>query len=256
MYQPLPLEGYEFAGQYYPWPGLDHLQSHRSAGRIAIVGLSQAGKKTLVNILWGWRALNGMANMLDAAQHANDLDQLRGYEGRAAAFYFEGLRALIPPEWGFEQRAYYPPPDPANALLSFTYTLLRKDVEAKIQLVGLDPYLGFFHALGYNRPALALDMMEEFRPSVADLVVLALINQNHITPDDFEWTNNPDLPVRMSQPAIQTVLAAYEDRLADEVYHPLTNGQTDYRRVIELQVRTMARIIRGEESDYPPVSFR
>jgi len=201
-------------------------------------------------------ALHGMADMLHRASGARDLEQLRGFEGKAAAWYFEGLRSFFAPEWGFEKREYYPPPDPANALLSFAYTLLRKDIEAKIQLVGLDPYLGFFHALGYDRPALALDVMEEFRPSVADVVALALVNGGHITPADFERTNDPDLPVRMTPRAVELLVAAYEERLSNQVFHPLANGQTDYRRAIELQVRQMARVIHGHEPQYHPLELR
>ncbi len=202
------------------------------------------------------QALGGMGDMLKRASSARDLDQLRGFEGKAAAFYFEAVRTFFSPDWGFEQRAYHPPPDPANALLSFTYTLLLKDVEAKIQLVGLDPYLGFFHALGYDRPGLALDVMEEFRPSVADLVVLTLVKGGKITAQDFERTNSPDLPVRMSKEAMQVVVAAYEERLADTIFHPLANGQTDYRRALELQVRQMARVVRGEAADYQPLAIK
>lgn len=201
-------------------------------------------------------ALGGMADMLRQASGARDLDQLRGFEGRAAAWYFEGMRAFFSPDWGFETREYYPPPDPANALLSFAYTLLRKDIEARIQLVGLDPYLGFFHALGYDRPALALDLMEEFRPSIADIVVLSLVTGGHVTPADFERTNTPDLPVKLTPQAIERLVAAYEDRLSDRVHHPLANGQTDYRRAIELQVRQMARIVQGQERHYHSLELR
>lgn len=200
--------------------------------------------------------LNGMMNMLDAALRARDLDQLRGYEGKAAAYYFDGVRGYFTPDWGFKQRAYYPPPDPANALLSFAYTLLLKDVEAKIQLVGLDSYLGFFHTLGYNRPALALDIMEEFRPSIADIVVFTLVRGQHITLDDFEWTERPELPVRMTKRAVDVLVSAYEDRLQDRIHHPLANGQVNYRRAIEYQVRQMARVIRGETSTYEPLVMR
>ncbi|MEP7284277.1 MAG: CRISPR-associated endonuclease Cas1 [Chloroflexota bacterium] len=202
------------------------------------------------------QALIGMARMADQADSAGDLDQLRGYEGKAAAFYFGGLRSFFAPEWGFHERAYFPPPDPANALLSFTYTLLLKDVEAKIQLVGLDPYLGFFHALGYDRPGLALDIMEEFRPSIADIVVMNLVRTGQITPADFERTNLAELPVRMTQAAMENVVAAYEDRMADKVFHPLANGQTDYRRAIELQVRQMANVIQGDGSAYEALTIR
>lgn len=199
------------------------------------------------------RALNGMLQMMKGAERSGSLDQLRGYEGKAAAYYFEGVKTFFDPEWGFKTREYHPPPDPANALLSFAYTLLLKDVEAKIQLVGLDPYLGFFHTLGYNRPALALDVMEEFRPTISDVVVLTLVRGGQITLDDFEWTNDPDRPVRMTREVVDQVVSAYEQRLEDRIYHPLANGQTDYRRAIELQVRQMARIIRREQDDYPPL---
>lgn len=202
------------------------------------------------------KALGGMMQMAEGARRTRDLDQLRGYEGKAAAYYFEGVRTFFGPEWGFRAREYYPPPDPANALLSFTYTLLLKDVESKIQLVGLDPYLGFFHTLGYNRPALALDVMEEFRPSIADIVVLSLVGSGQITLDDFETTDRPELPVRLSKAAAERLVMAYEGRLEDRIYHPLANGQTNYRRAIELQVRQMARLIRGEAQTYEPLVMR
>lgn len=201
-------------------------------------------------------AVHGMGQMIDSAHQAQSIDQLRGYEGKAAAYYFGAMRFLFPQDWGFKTREYYPPPDPANALLSFAYTMLMKDVEAKIQLVGLDPYLGFFHALGYDRPGLALDVMEEFRPSVADVVVLSLVANQAITLDDFEWTNNPTFPVRMSKSAVDILVEAYETRLTDEIFHPLANGQTNYRRAIELQVRQMARLVWGEQDDYQALMMR
>lgn len=202
------------------------------------------------------QALDGMMQMLKMAGQSATLDQLRGYEGKAAAYYFDGIKTFFAPEWGFKTREYYPPPDPANALLSFAYTLLVKDVEAKIQLVGLDPYLGFFHTLGYSRPALVLDVMEEFRPMISDIVVLNLVRGEQITLDDFEWTNDQELPVRMSREAVDKVVAAYEQRLEDRVFHPLANGQTNYRRAIELQVRQMARVIRQEAEFYEPLVMR
>ncbi len=202
------------------------------------------------------RALDGMMRMLKAGADATSLDQLRGFEGKAAAYYFEGIKTFFDPAWDFKTRAYYPPPDPANALLSFTYTLLLKDVEAKIQLVGLDPYLGFFHTLGYSRPSLALDVMEEFRPSIADSVVLNLVRSGQITLADFERSNDPERPVRMDRQAMERVVGAYETRLDDRIYHALARGQTNYRHAIELQVRQMARIIRQEADVYEPLVMR
>lgn len=202
------------------------------------------------------RALQDMLEMMRRAERARDLDQLRGFEGKAAASYFAGIRTYFPAEWGFKAREYYPPPDPANALLSFAYTLLLKDTVAGIQLVGLDPYLGFFHTLGYNRPALALDIMEEFRPMIADIVVLTLVVNGQITLTDFEWTDQPELPVRMKPPAIDRLIQSYETRMEDTIYHPLANGQTSYRRALELQARRIARVVRGDESGYEALVMR
>lgn len=197
-------------------------------------------------------ALTGMLSMLQQSDRAATLDQLRGYEGKAAAYYFEAIRTFFDPSWGFTTRQFHPAPDPANALLSFLYAKLRYDVEARIQLVGLDSYLGMFHALGYDRPGLALDLMEEFRPVIADVVALELVTSNSLTPDDFERSTDPELPVRMSKPAMKAVTAAYEARIADKAFHPLAGGQTDYRRIIELQVRQMAQVIEGKAGQYDP----
>ncbi|MBL8132296.1 MAG: CRISPR-associated endonuclease Cas1, partial [Anaerolineae bacterium] len=204
-------------------------------------------------------AVDGMMSMLKRAVSADDIDQLRGFEGKAAAYYFQGVRALLDPYWGFEGRQYYPPPDPVNALLSLAYTLLRKDVEAQLQLVGLDPYLGFFHTLGYDRPALALDLMEEFRPAVADLVVLNLVRDGAVTPADFEATNDASFPVRMSSAAVEKLVAAYEERLETRLQVPAAtgqNGQSALRRIIELQAYQIARLVRGEASKYEALILR
>jgi CRISP-associated protein Cas1 len=200
--------------------------------------------------------LRGMLKMARQAEHARDLDQLRGYEGKAAANYFAGVRTFFTEDWGFQTRRYYPPPDPINALLSFAYTLLLKDAVASIQLVGLDPYLGFFHALGYNRPVLALDIIEEFRPAVADIVVLTQTVNQHISLADFDWTGEPDLPVCMTPPAVDRLIAAYEQRMSEKIYHPLANGETTYRRALELQSRRFARVIEGTDPAYEPVVIR
>ncbi|MCC7446492.1 MAG: CRISPR-associated endonuclease Cas1 [Anaerolineae bacterium] len=200
--------------------------------------------------------IDGMARMLTQSAAARDLNQLRGYEGKAAAYYFDGMRSFFDADWQFRERAYFPPPDPANALLSFVYTLLLKDVEAKLQLVGLDPYLGVFHALEYDRPGLALDIMEEFRPAVADIVVLNLVRGEKVTLADFEPVTVPKPSVRMTPTAVETVLRAYEARMADKIYHPLDKGQTEYRRAIELQIRQMAQVIEGAAAAYKPLEMR
>lgn len=200
--------------------------------------------------------IDGMMAMLKRVQHAQTLDEARGYEGKAAAYYFEALRLFFPEEWGFNGREYHPAPDPANALLSLMYTKLMRDVDLAIQIVGLDSYIGFFHALGYNRPGLALDIMEEFRPTLADVVSLSLVGDGQITLHDFERTNNPERPVQMTTEALKKVTFAYEARLADRIHHPMQQGEVNYRRAIELQVRQMARVIEGEKPDYEPLRIR
>jgi len=202
------------------------------------------------------RALKGMLSMLRQVQSAQDLDQLRGFEGKAAAYYFEGIRTFFPRKWGFTKREYYPPPDAANALLSYCYTLLLKDVKTKLHIVGLDPSFGFFHALADNRPSLALDVMEEFRPSISDIVVLTLVLNGHITLADFERTDNAGLPVRLTQEGREVLIAAYENRLSERIHHPMAQGETSLRNGIEYQARQMRWVVEGRAVHYETIQLR
>jgi len=201
-------------------------------------------------------ALRGMMDMLKQVERAADLDQLRGFEGKAAAFYFDGVRTFFPRQWGFRKREYHPPPDPANSLLSYAYTLLLKDVKTRLHIVGLDPSFGFFHALADNRPSLALDLMEEFRPAISDIVVLTLVLNRELTLDDFDTTNEAGMPVYLSKAGREVLIAAYEDRLSDQIYHPMAQGETAYRNVIEHQARQMRWVVEGRAVDYEPIQLR
>lgn len=202
------------------------------------------------------KALQGMLSMLKQVEQSQTLDQLRGFEGKAAAYYFEGVRTFFPRNWDFRKREYYPPPDAANSLLSYAYTLLLKDVKARIHMVGLDPSFGFFHALADNRPSLALDLMEEFRPSISDIVVLTLVLNRHITLADFETTDNAGLPIRMRKEARDVLIAAHEERLSERIYHPIAQGETAYRNVIEYQARQIRWLVEGRALDYQPVQLQ
>jgi CRISPR-associated protein Cas1 len=202
------------------------------------------------------RALKGMMRMSRRAERARTLDKLRGFEGKAGAFYFAAVRALLPSAWGFEKRAYHPPPDPANSLLSFGYTLLLKDVTAAVHVVGLDPYLGFFHALGRDRPALALDLMEEFRPVIVDSMALDIVANKQLVPEDFKRSRNPRRPCQLGEAGVQIVLERYEERLQTSLHHALAGGETTYRRAFQLQARQMARVIRGKDGAYRPLRIR
>lgn len=198
------------------------------------------------------RAIAGIRAMLEQARSARNLDSLRGYEGKAGADYWGAFRALLAADLGFKGRQYYPPPDPVNGLLSFGYSLLLKDVTAAVQLVGLDPYLGFFHTIDYGRPSLALDMMEEFRPLLVDPAVLELVNTGQVTAADFEKTGQAQQPVRLNEMTLDKLIQQYEQRLRAVAPHPDAGGQTSHRRIIELQVRRLARVMLGEAKGYVP----
>jgi CRISP-associated protein Cas1 len=201
------------------------------------------------------RALTGMAQMQQSARQASDLNNLRGYEGKAAAYYFAAIRSLLDPAWGFERRDYYPPPDPFNALLSFAYSLLLKDVRAAVQTVGLDLYLGFFHEVSQGRPSLALDLMEEWRPLIADALVLEMVNRGALLPGEFVQTGQKERPVILGEAGTERVLQAYGSRLGTRLYHPLAGpgGETTLQHAIVLQARRIARLIAGQEATYEPI---
>jgi CRISPR-associated protein Cas1 len=192
----------------------------------------------------------------EKAEAADSAESLLGIEGSAARLYFEALPMAFrvegeAPAFDFESRNRRPPRDPVNALLSFVYTLLVKDLVAALVVVGFDPFMGFYHRPRYGRPALALDLMEEFRPLVGDSVVLGLINRREASDDDFVLRAGG---CAMSDALRRRVLDAYERRVQAEVTHPLFGYQVSYRRVFELQARLLARVLTGESPSY--VAFR
>lgn len=199
------------------------------------------------------QASQRIAEMVRASTQAVDADSLRGVEGQAGAAYFAAVGALLAPEWNFVGRQYFPAPDPFNALLSFGYALLQKDCSTALQVVGLDPYLGCFHALEYDRPSLTLDLMEEFRPLVVDRTMLGLVRSGALTPAAFGRTQRPQRPVELGEALIPKVIAAYEERMASVVVHGPSRTQTALRRCLELQARLYARVVMGERSSYEGV---
>lgn len=221
-------------------------QAQRSSGR------PRTENRLALNERLFNRALEGMMSMRKAALEARDLDGLRGYEGKAAAYYFEAIRSLLDPAWKFDRRAYHPPPDPFNALLSFAYSLLLKDVMAAVNLVGFDPYLGCFHEIEDGRPSMPLDLMEEWRPLVADAMVLELVNRGSLGPQSFTWTGAVRRPVELGEAGSRLVLEAYGSRLVTRLFHPLAGpgGETTVRNAMVLQARRMARFVLGEFPAY------
>lgn len=166
-----------------------------------------------------------------------------------AAAYWGAWRLALPPAWRFEGRAYFPPPDPVNALLSFGYTLALNDVLAAVQLVGLDPYFGTFHVIEAGRPSLALDLLEEFRPVLVDRLVLELVNTKAITPAQFEQPAERPGAVYLDAGGRALFIDRYEALLQTRV--PVAGDeQTTLRRVLRLQAHTVARVMRGEQAEY------
>ncbi|MFN8443284.1 MAG: CRISPR-associated endonuclease Cas1 [Caldilineaceae bacterium] len=200
------------------------------------------------------QAARGIEQMQRELSRAATLDELRGFEGKSAAHYFGVLRHLLDPSWKFNGRAYYPPPDPFNALLSFGYSLLQKDLTATVQQVGLDPYLGCLHAIEYGRPSLVLDLMEEFRPLIADRAALDLVLSSKLKPTDFTFTNRAERPVEIGEKLLSLVITAYETRCDDLILHRPSNSQNRLRRCFELQTRLYARVVSGEQAQFDGVT--
>lgn len=211
------------------------------------------------------KAVAGIEQATREAQRASSLNALRGYEGSGAAAFFGGLQALFPAQWGFARRVYHPPTDRINALLSLGYTLLLKDAMAATQLVGLDPYVGVFHALDYGRPSLCLDLIEPFRP-VVDGLVVSLVSSGRIAWDEFS-ERKQDRAMLLTDGARKRYLQAYEDRMARrtpanslaadaEAGHPGPAEQTTVRRCIELESRAWARVVMGKSKGFVPFVAR
>jgi CRISPR-associated protein Cas1 len=194
--------------------------------------------------------------LAERALRTTRLSALLGVEGSASAAYFSVFRQLFKRDWPFEKRLRRPPPDPVNVLLSFGYTLLTRELEASVSLVGLDPYLGVLHTVEYGRPSLALDLEEEFRSIVVDSVVLRCLNNDLVTPDDFTPGTTPDRPIVLSDQGKRRFIQAFEERIETTICHPVTQEQMTYRRVFEIQTRLLARCFRGEQFDYQPFQVR
>lgn len=198
------------------------------------------------------------ARALARLEHADDLDAVRGIEGDAAKRYFGVMGRLVRPEvrvaFTPDGRSRRPPRDRMNALLSFLYALLMNDCRSAVESVGLDPQIGYLHAIRPGRAALALDLMEEFRPLLADRLALTLINRRQIQPNDFE--ERPGGAVSLSEAARKTVVVAYQERKQETLTHPLLAATIAIGLVPFVQARLLARHIRGDAEHYLPFTPR
>lgn len=204
--------------------------------------------------------LDRLKRLARQAQQAGSLESLLGIEGTAAAAYFGAFAGMIKVDaddpvsaFDFTGRNRRPPRDPVNALLSFVYSMLARDLTVTCHAVGFDPFVGFYHQPRFGRPALALDLMEGFRPLIADSAVLSALNTRMVTAEDFLRTGDA---VAMTQKARGGVIRAYEQRMDQLVTHPVFGYRLSYRRVLEVQVRLLARYIAGEIPRYPGFETR
>lgn len=195
-------------------------------------------------------AADRLKSLAERAATADDLDVLRGHEGEAASRYFEVFDAMLSSEtMRFERRSRRPPENPINAMLSFGYAMLSVDCTAALQGAGLDPAVGYLHGERSGRPALALDLMEEFRALMVDRLVLALVRLKQATPEDFDRL--PTGEVRLRDAFRKTFLVEYQKRKQEEVAHPST-GQTGAWAIMpHIQARLLARAVR-EGTEYVP----
>jgi len=186
-----------------------------------------------------------------------DIESVRGKEGQAAHAYFSVFDKLIVAqknEFSFKERTRRPPLDNVNALLSFVYTLLAHDCVGACEAVGLDPQAGYLHADRPGRPSLALDIMEEFRPFIADRLVLTLINRQQIKGDGFKKTESG--AVTMSPETKKEVLKAYQERKREELTHPFLDEKVSLGLLPYIQARFLARHLRGDIDGYPPFVWK
>jgi len=206
------------------------------------------------------QAIDMLRRLADEAGECGAAESLLGIEGTAARVYFENLPLLLkrPDDSGnlafdFAGRNRRPPRDPVNALLSLAYSLLAKDLTIIAQAVGFDPFLGFYHRPRYGRPALALDLMEDFRPIVVDSVVLQLVNTGEIRGQDFLQRGGA---CTLTPAGRKRVLGVFERRMESTIIHPLFGYAASYRRILEIQARLLGRWLAGEIAEYPPFRTR
>ena len=202
-------------------------------------------------------AAEQLGQALDRIQTRLPLDTVRGIEGESARAYFQVFDHLITnqkEDFFFHARSRRPPLDNVNSLLSFVYTLLTHDARSALETVGLDPAVGFLHRDRPGRPALALDLVEEFRPVLGDRLVLSLVNKRQIQGKGFIKSETG--ASLMEEETRKTLLTAYQERKQEVITHPFLGEETTVGMLVHLQARLLARHLRGEMDGYPPVIWR
>lgn len=200
---------------------------------------------------------DSLARAVERLPGCEDLDVLRGIEGESARAYFSTFDRMVREDrqtFTLNGRTRRPPRDPLNALLSFLYALLMNDCVAAAEGVGLDPQMGFLHALRPGRAALALDLMEELRSVLADRLALTLINRRQVSAKDF--LPRPGGAIHLEDDARKEVIVAYQKRKQEEITHPLLDQKMPIGLVPHVQARLLARRLRGDMEEYIPFLYR
>ncbi|MGH9444072.1 MAG: type I-C CRISPR-associated endonuclease Cas1c [Thermoanaerobaculia bacterium] len=203
------------------------------------------------------RAVRSLSTSIDSLMSQEDADTIRGIEGTSARAYFEVFDLMIgqqKSDFFFRERSRRPPLDNVNALLSFVYTLVRHDVEAALESVGLDPAVGFLHRDRPGRPGLALDLMEELRAPLADRLVLSLINLRQVSATGFRKEEAGG--VVMDDETRKAVIVAYQKRKQEEIEHPFLQEKAPVGLLPFLQALLLARYLRGDLDGYPPLFWK
>jgi CRISPR-associated protein Cas1 len=203
------------------------------------------------------QAVMRLNRLLEFFNQEQPLDVLRGIEGDAAHVYFNVFDHLIVSQkenFRFDERNRRPPLDNVNCLLSFIYTVLMHDVRSALESVGLDPAVGFLHRDRPGRPGLALDLMEEFRPFIADRLTLSLINLQQVQDKGFKKMESG--AVIMNDDTRKTVLVAYQERKQEEITHPFLDEKVMIGMLFHIQALLMARYLRGDMDGYPPFIWK
>lgn len=197
-------------------------------------------------------AITQISNIIPKLDKTHNIDSLRGLEGAGSAAYFGVFNQLIRAEGFVFTPRHRPATDPVNSLMNFAYTLLRHDVQSAINIVGFDPYLGYLHVQRYGRVGLAFDLMEEFRPLVADNMILNAINRRIITVNDFTVEPISNV-VRLSVEGRKEFLKLYEKKKQSEFKHPVLGKKCTYQEAFEIQARLLGKYLMGEIDKYPPL---
>ena len=203
------------------------------------------------------RAADALKELLPQVMNETSLDSLRGLEGVGAKAYFDVFDDMIlrdKEEFYFRERSRRPPLDKVNAVLSFVYSLLAADCASALESVGLDAYVGFMHRDRPGRRSLALDLMEELRPIMADRFILTLINNRVLSPSDFE--NSDSGGVRMNDEARKGFLKAWQEKKRETLTHPYLQEKLPWGMIPYVQALLLARFIRGDLDAYPPFLWK